>query len=727
VRTDPSHRPVSIRRAAIGGLLAGLLLLAPAARAEDYGVFIDVETEEDLLDLKTSGEITDATYETLRELLRDGVDLNRAVRSTLYALPNLTYDEVDAILEFRRQAGFIQDPAELVKAGALSAKKLGAIAPFIVVSKRKTRLKDVKGALRYGISYLGGDDSVPPMYLSARLKALQHLEVGFSLVLTHTWLGSPVFDPNRQALAASPVHVGAEVPKFFASWNTEKFQILGGTFRAGFGQRLIFDNTGQVSPSGLRIDDTLYLSQDSVRSCRESAGELSESPCGGLKRYRYMAPDMRWSNRLRGLGFSLKRIPVNKKHWLSIHGFLSHQTHGIYQYEIYDRGRCSDPRNDSLPECSAPYVYRLGDDRLAATSRYSFTTLPRMYNELLGGGNLTYHFSRRSWVGVTGYGSYIQWLVEGIDLDFQEYNARPFGGPFGAVGVNAAFGHKLLDLFLEVGHTFDSMPGKGGPAAVLRGVLTWKKQELELVARYYDQDFANPHARPISADDEFEGNQARDELGLRAKYTGYVKDLQLRALLDYWTNPSTWTQRLKLRVRADYELAQWFRPGAWIEYQDRDLTDTAPTNCYAVVNEYDFEGEPIQCRGEKIDLGLQLRFMPHKKLTISGAYQHRLVNDGARIDSGYRNDVSAWLLIMYKPISALRLRARVRYKFEDILHNDYLEHSIWSYLEAGYWYKRRFWLKARFEVLAYLDSRDSSTLRSPHPEIWARLEAEYRF
>ena len=132
-----------------------VLFLSPAARAEDYGVFIDIETEEDLLDLKTSGEITDSTYETLRELLRDGVDLNRASRSTLYTLPNLSYDEVDAILLYRKETGFIGDAADLVKAGIVSAKKLVAIAPFLVVSKRKVRLKDVKGSLRYGISYLG--------------------------------------------------------------------------------------------------------------------------------------------------------------------------------------------------------------------------------------------------------------------------------------------------------------------------------------------------------------------------------------------------------------------------------------------------------------------------------------------------------------------------------------------------------------------------------------------
>mgnify|MGYP000140323719 CR=1 FL=1 len=87
-----------------------LVPVLPAARAADYGTFIDIETEEDLLDLKNDGEITEEAFETLKELLEDGVDLNTADREQLYTLPNLTYKEVDAILAYRKEAGRIHTP-----------------------------------------------------------------------------------------------------------------------------------------------------------------------------------------------------------------------------------------------------------------------------------------------------------------------------------------------------------------------------------------------------------------------------------------------------------------------------------------------------------------------------------------------------------------------------------------------------------------------------------------
>jgi hypothetical protein len=730
-----------------------VLLHSPAARAVDYGVFIDIETEEDLLDLKNSGEITDRAFETLKELLDDGVNLNTANRAILYTLPNVTYKEVDAILAYRREAGRIADPADLVKAGAISAQKIGAIAPFILIKKQDVKLFATKGRFKYGISYMVGDQTVPSMFLSARISTFRHMTLGLTLVLTRDWLDKPVWDPTREAMASNPPKIQLHAPKLYLQYKTPKWEVIGGTFRIGFGQRLTFDNTGYYSPNGIRIDDSLYTNQNASRTCRESAGELADSPCGGDNRYLYHSPDFKWTNRLRGAAFGIKKIKVGKRHWMQMYGFFSHQTHNIYQYEIYNRMRCDDPRNDDLPECAAPSVFRIRDDRLVPTSRFSFYTLPAMYNEMLGGGNITYFLSRRVYFGITGYGSDVKWLVDGADLDFQEWNKMPYGGPFGAIGVNAAWGRGLADVFLEVAHTFDSMPEAdnetkriGGFGAILRSVFTIDKHEIEIAARFYDKAFANPHGRPIASPDEFDGNRHRDELGLRVKYNTKIQDVQLRTLLDWWTAPSDWkrtdasgdkiaSHKLRARARVDYEVTTWFRPGVWGEFQDKGLEDSSRDNCYSITNEEDLEGEPIPCQGEKYDLGLQLRFMPLKKLSLTAYGMVRFVDDdNSRFENSsgealpkFRKDFSAWFLVMYKPIKDLRLRARVRYRFEDIEHNDYLEQSIWTYLEASWWYKRTFRIKGRVEVLHYLDRRSSSLIRSPNPEFWARLELEYRF
>ena len=65
------------------------------------------------------------------------------------------------------------------------------------------------------------------------------------------------------------------------------------------------------------------------------------------------------------------------------------------------------------------------------------------------------------------------WLVEGVELDFQEFARRPFGGPFGAIGVNAAYGSRRQDLFIEVTRSFDSQAGGGGGyGAIAKSVTT---------------------------------------------------------------------------------------------------------------------------------------------------------------------------------------------------------------------------------------------------------------
>ncbi|MBN2498978.1 MAG: helix-hairpin-helix domain-containing protein [Deltaproteobacteria bacterium] len=703
-----------------------LLAAVPAARAADYDVFIDVETEEDLRDLLAAQEIDEESFEVLAELLNDGVDLNTASREDLYSLPNLTYQEVDAILLYRDEAGEIHDPAALVAAGVLSEKKLMAIAAFLLIEE-KARLKyDTRGRLRYRTTYVGGDDQVPSMWLGASVSTFHHLDVGLIGVLTRNRLSDVVYDPNRDALAASAPSLRFDVPKFHVKWETATWQAVAGTYRIGFGQRLTFDNTSRYVPNGIRVDDKIYYNQELTRACRESQGELATGPCDPNERI-YESPDYRWTDRLRGVAGGIKKLDLGPG-WLQAYGWMSYQTRSIYQYEIYDRGRCSDPTDDENEACKAPNVYRRQDDPLAETSRFSYQTLTDMFNELLGGANLSYFFHRRAHVGVTGYGADIHWLVDGMDLDFQEWSRLPYGGPFGAVGLDAAWGQDWYDFYFEFARSFDSQPAGGGFAAILRATATWKKHEFEAAMRYYDKDFANPYGRPISAADEYDGLRARDEAGMRIRYHGTAGDLQLRASTDFWVQPSDEAPKVDIRLRADYDLETWFTPGLWVQYQDRDLADTGRDNCFEAPFE-NIEGEPVPCAGEKVRIGGQMRFIPMRDLWITAKYQHTWLDDGGpRFGDSMRQDVSAWLVVMYKPIEGLRLRLRGRYLFEDIEHNDYMEQSLWIYAEAAYWViPRTIRAKLRYEVFSWLDDRESTDTREPNPAHWIRMELEYKF
>src|SRR5688572_7728874 len=155
------------------------------ARATPYETFIDVSDQADLDDLLAAGDITVDTYEELIELLGSGVDLNTADRAQLYALPNLTYDDVDAILAFRAaNNGVIRDPAALVGAGALSNDKLLAISAFLTLSDAADKF-GVSGWVRVMTRFAPVDEDVaPPFALRGRFAKGRHLQAGFAAVMT---------------------------------------------------------------------------------------------------------------------------------------------------------------------------------------------------------------------------------------------------------------------------------------------------------------------------------------------------------------------------------------------------------------------------------------------------------------------------------------------------------------------------------------------------------------
>ena len=708
------------------GVVCLSVLLGAQAIAADYGLFVEVETDEDLLDLLSTQEIDASEYETLVELLADGVDLNTAERDEIYALPNLTYAEVDSILLYRDEAGSIDDPVVLVTADIVEARKLIAIAPFLYVSKADRSLFETTGQLNYRTTYVAGDESVPSMLLGGRLSTFRNLNIGIITVLTRDRLSDVVYDPNRDALSANAPSAQVNVPKFWAEWKTKSLHVVAGTYRIGFGQRLTFDNTSQVVPNGIKLDKAITYSQTLTSSCKESDAGEGELPCTSADRSSYQAPDYRWTDRLRGVAIGLRHLEIGDG-WMQAHGWISYQTRSIYQYEIYDRGSCDDPRDDS-DLCSAPSVYRRQDDLLAPTSRFKTSTLPDMFNELLGGGNLTYYFSRRAHIGVTGYGADIQWLVQGMDLDFQEWSRLPYGGPFGAVGLNGAWGIDFLDLAVEAARSFDGQPAGGGWAAVARGTATWQKHELEAVLRYYEKNYANPFARPISAADEYDGLRARDEAGLRLKYSSRIDDLHVRVETDFWGQLSDEAAKIRFKGRLDYDLDRWIRPGVWIEYQDKDLDGGGRLNtCFETPFEEE-EGEPVPCTGEKIKIGAQVKLMPIWDMAITLKYEHRLLDDARdTFDSSLRQDSAAWFTVSYKPRTDIRLQGRVKYQFEDLSDNAYKEQSVWAYLEGQYQYERDFRIKLRYEVFSWLDDRESTAERVPNPAHWLRLELEYRF
>jgi hypothetical protein len=200
-------------RTAICSVIA-LACVAQLAQATPYESFIDVDDEGDLQDLLAAGTISEDTYNELLDLFTRGVDLSTADRNELYALPNLTYEDVDAIIEFRKQKkGRIADPAELATGGAISEEKLLGMSSFLIVRTPGENLLAAHGWIRamtrasyHDVSPNRPEDDpfLPPLGLRARFTAARYLTAGLAMTTTRLRIGAPEYDQVRDALIAEP-------------------------------------------------------------------------------------------------------------------------------------------------------------------------------------------------------------------------------------------------------------------------------------------------------------------------------------------------------------------------------------------------------------------------------------------------------------------------------------------------------------------------------------------
>ena len=365
-----------------------------------------------------------------------------------------------------------------------------------------------------------------------------------------------------------------------------------------------------------------------------------------------------------------------------------------------------------------------------------------MYNEIVGGANMGYWFNDRTHVGITGYGATVNWLVDDVDLDFQDYSRYPWGGPWGAAGADMSWGRKWSDLFFEFAHSFDSSEpgGGGGPAAIARHTATWNTHEIETSVRYYDTKYANPFSRPIAAPDEFDGTRGRDETGLRLRYNGTILDRwRVRAFFDTWHQISEDSTRMRVFMRNDVQALDWWIPGVWLEYQTRQIDASGRDRCFDEGYEIDQNGEvqvgltqedlergTVRCQGERVRVTGRSRFEPHKRVYLDFQYRHSFTDDNNYADS-FRQDIAAFGIIGANPIDPLRIRTRIRYDYFDIQDNTSLIQSVWGYLQVSYQLQRWFIPQVRYDVRAWIDDRGSTEFRRPNPEHWIHFELESRF
>jgi len=678
-------------------VLTGLLLLAPRnAAAVQYEIFVDVENEEDLYDLLVTGQISESSFNALLLLHQTRIELNRASRQQLYLLPNLDYGHVDRILAFRREAEAIDGLDDLVAAGVLSVELSESLRAFVVVSAPETPKTQTDGFVRIQARWSGRYDRLPPAAaIQARIRSLRNLDIGLVAALTRNTLRRIRWDPNRGALSADAEGVRFEVPKLYVEWEDDDWEIVAGTYRIGFGQRLTFDVTDQVTPNGVFGDYELRRNNELGLRCRRAAGELAESPCP-KDRVARVTPDFEWTNRLTGVALGLKRLSAGPG-WFQVYAWGSYQVHRIPQIEVVDADRCADPRQDEDAACSAPPVYvRTGNPAVPASTA-TYATLPLMYAEGLAGANLSHFWNARAHVGITGYGSVPRWLVQGVELGFQEIARKPFGGAFGAVGIDGAIGLGRVDLFGEVTRSFDSQTGGGGGYGVIvRSVTTLPTTMLDVSARYYGSSYINPYARSVSAPDEADGLRVRDEAGLRLRaVTQLGRRVGLRTLADAWRRLSTGGFNGLVFARMDLQITSAWVYSIWSEYRSSAV--------------------------QRLLVATQLVYQPVQRLTVSGQFLHDWL--GPKLGGGdLQQDIAAVLNITGRPIDILRIRLRGRYDFEDIWNNHRLPQVLWIYLDTALTVRERNLVRLRYDFRVFLDRREATQTRIPNPEHWLWLE-----
>ncbi len=590
------------------------------------------------------------------------------------------------------------------------------------------------GSARFRLAWAPSDGLPPPLALEAQAHGPWQLSVG---LLAHTSRLDPVAPVmntdgawHTDGLAYAP-----HLARWFVEWRPPlaagRLQLIAGTFTAGFAERLTLDTSRRLAPHGFALAFDVRRPTDLARACKTS-------PCPQGQDAHFVTPDFDVREVFRGLALSLEDVPLGGDTRGAAFGLVSYQSHSAYQYELLDRRVCPD----DLDTCSAPAVL-IDSQRttepgaLTAETprqRVVFTTLHDVYDEFVAAAHLEAAFANAGLtVATTGYlASAFFHDAQTTELDFQPWSRHPAKGLFGAAGADAHWHHADFDLFAEASHSFDTGPGRGGGfAALTRATWALPRHRLEASIRFYDDGFDNPFGRPISAPDEFDGQRARNELGLRLASSGQLGAAFRHAeRLDVWllpfSNPLVGPAGLaNLFAWAALDWVGWPRlqPGVWFEVRNRNLASSQHGRCASGAVVFT-EGEPFDCNGDLYRVALRLETRPAPgSLEVLLQTSLTWADDRASPDR-FRFDVQQWLEARLRVSDALTLRTRARYLNQGVDDNTSLEQSVWAFVEAS-WAPLPGWrLDARYDAVLWLDERAATLRRTPNPEHRFSLEVQ---
>jgi hypothetical protein len=612
-------------RVILPAFLAAAALWSPAAHARNYSADVDVLDEQELRQLYYDGLIDDEEFEILLGLLDTPVDINSSGRQDLYQLPGVTEAIASAIVDERVAKGvyaFLDDVAGRVE--EVDKDLLEQIRPFVTIRLPKGSSPPVRGTFDFGLAkafeaarpleddHPGrahsarqlGYDNWPAMMFAGGVDAFGWLDAGLAATVQEG-MGSIAYEPASQ--------------DFFGTWGTPVFrphtgfirvqrpkgEVLLGTYDVHFGHGLVLSTLSGRDRHGIYVRNTGIGGSDTIREHSGLIGVAARAPA----------------------------VPIGRA-TLDLTAVGSLRDYDQYVgYVGLAGGEDLDPAD---PATSAP-----GPRIWVDGQRTAYMTMPRVFRVGLLGGNVALRFNRRTAIGVTGYGAFLdKAIIDGIeDQNTLLLRQRwPNDPGFGGLGVHGSFGVWLFDLSAEYGLYLADGVAANAFYFLARMEPAWGEFVFSL--RHYDEGYGNPFNRGEANGDQLAGNRARNEQGLRFQATITPdKRFEARARVDLSRNIRYDVHDLNVRGRVRGEPVPWLQLGGNVDWTNQNLeingrqhtygsslrgtlTDISYAGSDVIELELDpdeieelllSENAPVSHAGEKLSWSGQVRIQ-HKKL-----------------------------------------------------------------------------------------------------------------
>ncbi len=570
--------------AIVPALVALVAVLPSPAHARNYSTDIDVLDEQELRQLYYDGLLDDEEFEILLGLFDTPVDINTSGRQDLYQLPGVSDAVASAIVDERVANGvyaFLDDVAARVE--EVDKELLDLIRPFVLLRLPKGSSPAVRGNFDFGLykafesrrplvdDHPGkshsarqlGYDNWPAMMFAGGAELFGWLDIGLAATVQEG-MSSIAYEPASQ--------------DFYGTWGTPVFrphtgyirvqrpkgEVLLGTYDVHFGHGLVLSTLSGRDRHGLYVRRAGIGGSDSIREHSGLIGITARAPS----------------------------VPVGRA-TLDLTAVGSIRDYDQYVgYVGLSDGEDLDPA-DPATLAPGPRIWVDGQ-------RTAYMTMPRVFRVGLVGGNVALRFNRRTAIGVTGYGAFLdKAVIEGVeDQNTLLLRQRwPNDPGFGTVGVHGSFGVWLFDLSAEYGLFLSQGVAANAFFFVAEMEPAWG--EFVLALRHYDEGYGNPFNRGESNADQLAGNRARNEQGIRFQATiAPDKKFEVRARVDLARNIRYDVLDLNVRGRLRGTPVPWLQLGGNVAFTNQNLEINGREHTYgsllrSVVSDVSYAGSNV--------------------------------------------------------------------------------------------------------------------------------------